>query len=244
MIIVADAHINEAAGNFASFYKTLEIIGESEQDIIFLGDIFDLWFALPRYEKDSHRQFLAWCRNQKNHRSIGFIEGNHEFFLAEERCAYFTWCSPGPYMLDDAGNLFVHGDLINNNDTKYLLLRKLTKNHFAKFILRYLPFGPRIALRIKRMLKKTNMTFRKYLPEDKIREFADTHFSNGVQTIFVGHFHRNYHYRNPEYGKLHVLPDWYSTHQVTLFEPDSGKITALDREQLSRRYACARRGPA
>jgi UDP-2,3-diacylglucosamine pyrophosphatase LpxH len=233
MIIIVDAHISEARSNFASFYKMLELLGDSAQDIVFLGDIFDLWLALPRYETDIHRQFLAWCRNQKNHRSIGFIEGNHEFFLAEERHENFTWCSPGPWTLDSRGNLFVHGDLINHSDKRYLLLRKLTKNRITKFIFRRLPFGPRIAPMFKRKFEKTNATFRKYLPEDKIKEFAETQFTNGVQTIFMGHFHQDYYYRNSESRELYVLPDWHSTHKVTLYEPDSSKITSIHWKQLS-----------
>ena len=233
MIIVADAHISEASDNLASFFKMLEIIGDSEKDIIFLGDIFDLWLALPRYEKEIHHRFMAWCRSQIKHRSIGFIEGNHEFFLAEERHEYFTWCSPSQWMLADQGMLFMHGDLINNSDNGYLLLRKMTKNQIVKFILRYLPYGPRITARIKRMLEITNTVDRKYLPEDKIRKFADTHFANGIQTIFVGHFHHNYHYRNIEGGQLFSLPDWNSTGQVAEFDPESGNIISLHWEQLS-----------
>lgn len=233
MIIVADAHINEADGNYASFCKMLKRLGDSAQDIVFLGDIFDLWLALPRYENDIHRQFLQWCRNQKTHRNIGFIEGNHEFFLAEERYENFTWCSQDPWMLDGRGNLFVHGDSINQSDKKYLLLRKLMKNRITKSIFRHLPFGPQIAPMLKRKLEKTNPTFRKQLPEDEIRDFAETQFSNGVQTIFVGHFHQNYDYQNSASRKLYVLPDWYSTHKVTLFEPGSSKITSLHWKQLN-----------
>ena len=242
MIIVADAHISKASGNFASFFKMLEIIGDSEHDIIFMGDIFDLWIALPQYEKEIHHQFMEWCHNQKNHRNIGFIEGNHEFFLTEERHAYFTWCSPHQWILGDHDILFVHGDLINDRDSGYLLLRKLTKNQVVKFILRHLPFGPRITARVKRMLAKRNSSDGKYMPEDKIRKFADTHFANGIQTIFVGHFHQKYHYRKPGLGQLYILPDWYSTHQVSIFEPHSGNITSLLWEQLSLQPSRGQRG--
>jgi len=233
MIIVADAHISEGRGNFASFCKMLELLGDGAQDIVFLGDIFDLWLALPRYEEDIHRQFLAWCRNQKTHRRIGFLEGNHEFFLAEERHEYFTWCSPGPWMLDSRGNLFVHGDLINRGDKRYLLLRRLTKNRITKYIFRNLPLGPQIALMLKRKLKKTNTSFRKFLPEDEIKAFAETQFTTGVQTIFVGHFHQDYYYNNSQSRKLYVLPDWHRTGKVTLYEPDTSKITSIHWKQLS-----------
>ena len=34
-------------------------IENTEQDLIFLGDIFDLWVALPRYETDIHNNFIS-----------------------------------------------------------------------------------------------------------------------------------------------------------------------------------------
>jgi UDP-2,3-diacylglucosamine pyrophosphatase LpxH len=85
MIIIADAHIDEACGNDTDFFRMLHALENNDHDVVFLGDIFDLWIALPRYEKNSHRQFLSWCQEQKSHRSIGFIEGNHEYFVAQEK---------------------------------------------------------------------------------------------------------------------------------------------------------------
>src|SRR5210317_281851 len=49
MIIITDAHISKAKGNHAIFFKMLESLEKNNQDLIFLGDIFDLWVALPRY---------------------------------------------------------------------------------------------------------------------------------------------------------------------------------------------------
>jgi len=52
MIIVTDAHISKTDGNHATFFRMLESLEENNQDLIFLGDIFDLWVALPGYESD------------------------------------------------------------------------------------------------------------------------------------------------------------------------------------------------
>ena len=68
MIIITDAHISKANGNHAIFFKMLESLEKNNQDLIFLGDIFELWVALPRYEEKIQRDFIAWCRRQKSHR--------------------------------------------------------------------------------------------------------------------------------------------------------------------------------
>ena len=63
MIIIADAHVDDAGGHKADFFQMLRAIEKTNHDVIFLGDIFDLWIALPRYEKDCHKAFLAWCQD-------------------------------------------------------------------------------------------------------------------------------------------------------------------------------------
>ena len=89
MIIVSDAHINKSRGNHSEFFKMLAAIEKTEHDLIFLGDIFDLWIALPRYEEDIHVNFIAWSREQKDSRTIGFLEGNHEFYVGIDKSLDF-----------------------------------------------------------------------------------------------------------------------------------------------------------
>jgi len=45
MIIIADAHIDESRGNESAFFQMLEAIEKTDHDIVFLGDIFELWIA-------------------------------------------------------------------------------------------------------------------------------------------------------------------------------------------------------
>lgn len=235
MIIIADAHIDETCGNDTDFFRMLHALENSDHDVVFLGDIFDLWIALPRYEKNSHRQFLSWCQEQKSHRSIGFIEGNHEYYVAQEKQNYFSWCSDAAKWQDDNGNLFCHGDQINRHDKNYLRFRRLAKNKIMKSILRYLPFGPSIGELLKIHLKKTNLEFRKRLPKAEITRFADDRFSDGVHTIFVAHFHQDYLYRNAEARALYIIPGWFRSKHVTLYDMESKRVTSHHWQEFERR---------
>ncbi len=232
MIIITDAHISKATGNHAFFFKMLESLERNSQDLIFLGDIFDLWVALPRYEEKMHRDFIAWCRRQKNHRTIGYMEGNHEYYLANERASDFTWCSMNAWRRDATGALFVHGDRINRKDKNYLAFRKLAKNKISKFIICRLPFGPKITISIKQGLKKTNTKFRLQLPKAEVEDFAQARFAEGVNVIFMGHFHQQYLYRNRDAKELHVLPDWFSTQKVTIYHRNSKEIKSIHWEEV------------
>jgi UDP-2,3-diacylglucosamine pyrophosphatase LpxH len=226
MIIITDCHVNPAKGNDRAFFMMLEALEKNDQDLIFLGDIFDLWIALSRYEEDIHKKFLAWCRSQKKQRTIGFVEGNHEFFLSEERNCYFSWCSNGSAWQDQSGNLFCHGDQINREDQNYLRFRKLARNKISKALLRLLPWGPKLVHHIKQQLKKTNQDFRTHLPQAQIEAYAERQFSGkGVRNIFIGHFHHVYTYQNPKAHKLYALPDWETTQRVTFYSADRNQIS-------------------
>ena len=232
MIIITDSHVSKTNGNHATFFKMLEALEKNDQDLIFLGDIFDLWIALPRYEKDIHHDFISWCHDQKRYRTIGYMEGNHEYYLSEEKAQAFTWCSKDAWWRDDSGALFVHGDQINRKDRNYLTFRKLTKSHAVKFIIRYIPFGPNVIDSIKSGLKKTNKEFRLHLPRKEIEYFAESRFSEGVDTIFAGHFHQEHLYCNRDLKNMYLLPDWFSTQKVTLYQRHQKRIDLVHWQEI------------
>lgn len=216
MIVVADSHVSEENGNVAEFRALLTRLEKSREEVVFLGDVFDLWIALPGYELDLHREFLAWCARRKTHVSVGLIEGNHEFFVAEERGESFSWCSPdarqGP-----AGSLFVHGDLIDRRDRGYRFLRRASKNRVMKSLLRSFPAAGKSLVAAAK--KRLDLKDGKHIPEDEIRAFAESEFARGAKMILAGHFHRYYAYAGPEGCSLHVLPAWLDTGIVTRFDP-------------------------
>ncbi len=227
LILVADAHVSKARGNAPAFFRLLDALARFDDDLVFLGDIFDLWVALPRYENELHRGFLAWCRRQKQRRSVGFLEGNREFFLTASHADAFSWCVTGPWYQDQSGNLFCHGDQINRLDFRYLSFHRISKNRLSCLLLQGLPLGPALAEHLKRRLKHTNPAFRRRLPIDQIEGFAETRFREGARTIFAGHFHRTYTYRSPGGGQLHALPAWLTTGCVSRYHPVEGTLETL-----------------
>jgi UDP-2,3-diacylglucosamine pyrophosphatase LpxH len=140
MIIIADTHLSPTKGNIPEFFQMLDTFKKNNEDLVFLGDIFDLWIALPRYEAIFIENSSPGAGSKGIHRIIGFIEGNHEFFVAEERKKSFSWCSNASEWRDENGILFAHGDRINRKDRNYLFFRKLSKNKITKILIRHLPF--------------------------------------------------------------------------------------------------------
>ena len=229
---IAGSVAEKAPAEVKEYYKMLDVIKKTGHDLVFLGDIFDLWIALPGYEEDIHLKFIAWCLEQKDSRVIGFIEGNHEYYLASQRAQAFTWCSNDAWWLDDTGTLYVHGDQINRKDKQYLAFKKKKKNRFSKLILRHLPLGPKMMQSIKTGLKRTNKEFRLQIPRNELTFFANDRFAEGIDTIFVGHFHQEYRHCNEESKELYVLPDWLGTQKITLYQKSPKKISTMHWREL------------
>ena len=72
LILIADAHLNDSETDEA-FFRMLDRIRAlpSSYPVVFLGDIYDLWFALPWYESESQKRFLQWCKEEKQKRNAG-----------------------------------------------------------------------------------------------------------------------------------------------------------------------------
>ena len=224
MIIITDSHVSDAYGNVDAFFEMLTALSETRDDIVFLGDIFELWVGLNRYEGVIHRDFIRWCKSQKARRAIGFIEGNHEFFVTQKHRDNFTWSSKLGHLDKVQSNLWVHGDLINRADKNYLRFRRLSKNWLTKALVYSLPRGPSFVEKLKAKLKTTNQDFRMGLPKEALNQFAEEQFAKGVRQIIVGHFHQDYKYENANGCILRVLPDWYSNQTIGHLSSDGIEV--------------------
>ncbi len=79
---IADVHL-ETMKDPRGFWDMLDGLDQLSEDyaIVFLGDIFDLWFALKNYEGSLQKNFADWCLKAGEKREIFFVEGNHEFYV-------------------------------------------------------------------------------------------------------------------------------------------------------------------
>lgn len=226
MIIIADTHAGLKNGLGPEFLSMLKALENSAEDVVFLGDIFDLWIGYARYEDALHRDFLDWCRTQKARRKIYFIEGNHEFFInAKRRAAFSVYDSNlAGYRLNDM--LFIHGDVVNFKDKGYLRFRGTIKSRIMAFFVRFTPCGPRIVHYFKESLKKNNRNFRKFIPKDEIMAFAEKARAQNVNTVFIGHFHHGEIIRANGLTVC-MVPDWFKTRMVARFNPLNRQIDFL-----------------
>jgi UDP-2,3-diacylglucosamine pyrophosphatase LpxH len=194
ILIIADSHFTEHQPEAAVFHSLLETISGTGDDVLFIGDFFDLWIACPGYESGIHREFLEWCRKEILRRKIWFVEGNHEFFIRKNRSEYFTEVFTEEALLDGGKFYAIHGDMINYHDHAYSLLRAVLRNPLSYFVMRlfgYTGFGTSFSGKVRKDLRKTNQVQKHYYPRAELLELDKKLRARGVEHAVVGHFHRD-----------------------------------------------------
>jgi UDP-2,3-diacylglucosamine hydrolase len=223
MILIADCHASSRHGNEAEFAALLEHVARTTHDVVFLGDTLEFWIALPGYEEGLHGRFLDWCRRESTRRQVGFVEGNHEFFVAHRHAAAFSFCAADEYV-DAAGRLFVHGDTINRADRSHRLLRCVVKSRPIRWAEQAVPGAPWVARVIKSHFEaRRQNTMAKSYPEAQVQAYAQTWFARGVKAIYMGHFHDSRVIETPDGRLCQVVPTWCGTGLVGVLPENGGR---------------------
>ncbi|MBQ9336220.1 MAG: metallophosphoesterase [Lentisphaeria bacterium] len=218
-IFIADSHLREEDSE--DFFAMLDRIRESRPaGVVFLGDIFELWIALPGYETAMHQRFLDWCREAKKEFEVGFILGNHEFYVIRRHADAFSWITETEHTLA-GGVRCIHGDLINRADWRYLLLRKFLRSGFTRTFLQITcrNLGPAIADYVLHTLKKTNREHKRRLPLTALAEYAKAAKAEKISRIFAGHFHQHHLADDQDGIPLEILPAWDAAGEIVRLTP-------------------------
>ena len=163
---------------------------------------------------------------------IGFIEGNHEFFVSDTYRTAFSWVTDQKHDLNQTIRL-VHGDTINRRDWKYLLLRGAIRNFVTKFLLKlFAPtIGPRVSDHIRLSLKTSNMAHKKYLPRADLESCAVQCSAHGITSVTAGHFHAWEQIHTGAGTVVNILPAWDIAGEIALMD-SAGNVTCLAWEKL------------
>ena len=231
-IFIADSHLREEDAE--DFFAMLDRIRQSPPaGVVFLGDIFELWIALPGYENAMHQRFLDWCREAKEQFEVGFILGNHEFYVIRRHADAFSWISETEHTLD-GGIRCIHGDLINRADRRYLLLRKFLRSGFTRIFLQITAgtIGPLISDYVLHSLKKTNQQHKRKLPLPALGQYARTLKREKIRRVLAGHFHQHHLLNDPDGIPLEILPAWDIAGEIVRLAPDQQTECAPWRQVL------------
>ena len=216
-VFFSDAHLRGAddkgCGLLLSFLRD---VSRNLDHLFIVGDLFDFWFSrggvvYPGYQPIIEELVAMQGRGVKIH----LFEGNHDFDLAH----YFTryhgievFADEALLQLDGKQVYIAHGDLVDESDRGYRLLRKLLRSRFSFGLQRLLPLPM-----LWRLARLSSDASKEYLakPQEglaaKMEAFALAKFEEGIDAVILGHCHLPFirtHIVGERKRQLVLLGDW------------------------------------
>ncbi|MEM1203368.1 MAG: UDP-2,3-diacylglucosamine diphosphatase [Acidobacteriota bacterium] len=221
--VIADSHLGGPGGDGERMLEQLRGLPEAGcRHLVLLGDIFHVWVGSKKFETPEVRRIVPVLRElRRGGMRIDYVEGNRDFFIADSPYAD-AFDHVGFETRFEAGGkryLAVHGDGLNRNDRQYLFWRWLSKSPPIRFLILNLPgwLARRLVDAAEQRLAKTNWKFRKRVPEEEIRRYAEERFAaEGWDVLLLGHFHRPCHWA-VEGGDVEVLDAWFNSDRAETY---------------------------
>jgi len=229
-IFLADAHLTEPCDhNYKLLLEFLTSLEGNTETLFIMGDLFDFWLGFPSQPFTQNIPLLEGLKAlQQSGCRLVYFEGNHDFHLGDIfRRELGAEIHPGPaeFILQGQRLFLCHGDQINQQDSGYLMLRRLLHNRLVESAVSHFP--PSLAMLIKNRLQHASRSG--YAQKSKrwdyrtiIREFAAGLSRAGYQGLVTGHFHLDYCEQLTNGFTVLSLGDWME--RFTYGEMKDGRL--------------------
>lgn len=216
-VFFSDAHARGSDGDAgARIPAFLRSIGDGLDHLFVVGDLFDFWFSRDGIVYPGFRPVIdALTSLQRSGVRVHLFEGNHDFFLAD----YFTrhhgievHTGEARFTLGGGEVYVAHGDLVDECDRGYRLLRGLLRSAGFHALQKRLPLAM-----LWKLARRSSDASKAYLAKPqhglaaKMEAFALARFTEGVDAVVLGHCHLPLHrVHNVGGGQRHfvLLGDW------------------------------------
>jgi len=223
VFVVADAHLGDARSPEADFVALLEALPAASM-LVLLGDVFQVWLALPRFHTPAIQRVLAALESLRQRgTAVALVVGNREFFVPATTPAARQAGLPVDWVVPDMGVLVwgqhkwgvTHGDLANRKDAKYLRWRRIARGRTLACVFRGMPglLANAIARRLERSLAATNRDIKVSYPQTELTAFAQA-LTPGLDGFLLGHFHLERQLEGEDGSQVWIVPDWHSQRVV------------------------------
>ena len=216
LIFIGDVHLDREDPEVKPFCSMLETVARDAGTLVLVGDLFNLWIGGSGPEPDHIRQVLNCLRAiRENGVEVRYLEGNRDYFIrAHYEGDVFDAVAENGFSEEVAGlKVFaIHGDLANPNDRQYRNWRRFSRSLPVRTVFRILPgrWRTRLAERLERRMRRSNLAYKRSFPEAEVREYAAGRFGGGDDLVVLGHFHleKDLSETGPGRGRILVLPEW------------------------------------
>ena len=245
IFFLSDAHLGypnklESREREEKLVSFLDDIMEEAEAVYLLGDMFDFWYEYSSVVPRGYVRFLGKLAALTDRGiPVHFFTGNHDIwafkYLQEEigleihREALITEIGSKRFFLS-------HGDGTDNNDKKFLLLKKLFTNRCLQWFFSRL--HPNFAFRIASGWSKHSRMTHGTEPFENEREpmviYARNHLlQEGLDFIIFGHRHCPADYTLSEDTRMIILGDWITHFTYGEFDGESFELKKFNKNTPS-----------
>lgn len=208
VFVVSDTHFQDWSGKeeIESFISFLEMVGKEGGNLFLLGDIFDFYFEYKSFvPKSFFDVFFALKKTCEKGVDIHYWIGNHDFWLGGfiEKLGVIKHRRAEVVNIEGMRILVQHGDEMDGN----FMAKKVLANKISRIIFSLI--HPELGFQMAKALSKFSQANSRdmELNDESFIKFAKEKFSEDVDAVIMGHFHKPYLYREGE-KFLAVLGDW------------------------------------
>ncbi len=227
LAFIGDVHLDCGDDALPSFLACLDTLAARAGHLVFLGDLFNLWIGARGLERPHQTAVLdRLARARDRGVALTYVEGNRDYRIASGRAAdVFHRIASSALELEWAGRRLhvAHGDLVNAADRQYRAWRRISRSRPFWALVGLFPSRSRLRLadRLERRMRKTNLRMKRSFPEERVRAYGAAALRSGCDAVVLGHFHEEHRIEpgDPP-GSIFVLPDWKSSRRVLRVGPD------------------------
>lgn len=194
-VFISDVHLqgvdDPRTGPFSEFLRSLK--GTADVMCI-VGDLFDFYYGFKSVVYWQHLPALAaFDELRRSGMKLVFIEGNHEFRVAEAMRGAFgmeTFVGEGEVRIGDTRILLCHGDLADPKDYGYRFLHWALRNPLTAAAASLAP--PSLAMAVARLASDQSRAYKSGRGErltGLFRERAKRAIAEGYDAAIFGHSH-------------------------------------------------------
>ncbi|MEJ2568878.1 MAG: UDP-2,3-diacylglucosamine diphosphatase, partial [candidate division WOR-3 bacterium] len=171
-----------------------------------LGDIFDFYFEYKSFiPKAFFNIFLELKNTVEKGINIHYWVGNHDFWIGDfiEKLGIVKHKGAEIVKIGKKKFLVQHGDEMDG----IFIAKRFLARRFSRILysLIHPELGLQMAKSLSRFSQSRSGTFN--IKEEYLVKLAVSRFSEGIDGVIMGHFHKPYFYREKR-GTLALIGDW------------------------------------